>query len=196
MAENVPGAPLLHSKHLKIIYFKSSWYIVPTSAPFLQFNPKNKINTCSSLMDIKFQYQQLSQSNLILLFNSFNAFMGTLADDVVIRALSLHFLEYALNICHDFGSEYQVVFISSKYFFIWVLTLPSTHCIGNITMGSFMGRGNQYIQLVKVLYCKLPTNSKQLPAFPLEIGPGFELRSQRLEVRVLPLYHHGPFKQI
>ena len=24
------------------------------------------------------------------------------------------------------------------------------------------GRGNQYIQLVKVLYCKLPTNSKQL----------------------------------
>ena len=29
-------------------------------------------------------------------------------------------------------------------------------------MGSFMGRGNQYIQLVKVLYCKLPTISKQL----------------------------------
>ena len=42
----------------------------------------------------------------------------------------------------------------------------STHCIGHIITGSFMGRGNQYIQLVKVLYCKLPTNSKQLPAFP------------------------------
>ena len=27
---------------------------------------------------------------------------------------------------------------------------------------SFMGRGNQYIQLVKVLYCKLPTIGKQL----------------------------------
>ena len=31
-----------------------------------------------------------------------------------------------------------------------------------------MGRGNQYIQLIKVLYCKLLTNGKQLPALPLE----------------------------
>ena len=36
-------------------------------------------------------------------------------------------------------------------------------------MGSFVGRGNQYLQLVKVLYCKLPTNGKQLPAFSLEV---------------------------
>ena len=36
--------------------------------------------------------------------------------------------------------------------------------------GSFMGRRNQYIQLVKVLYWKLLTNSKQLPAFQLEVG--------------------------
>ena len=50
----------------------------------------------------------------------------------------------------------------------------STHCIGHITTGSFMGRGNQYIQLVKVLYCKLLTNGKKLPAFPLEVGPGTE----------------------
>ena len=53
--------------------------------------------------------------------------------------------------------------------------------------GSVIGRGNQYIQLVKVLYCKLPTNGKQLPAFPLEVGPGFELQSQRQEARVLPV---------
>ena len=33
-----------------------------------------------------------------------------------------------------------------------------THCIGHITTSSFMGRGNQYIQLVKVL----PTNGWQL----------------------------------
>ena len=46
------------------------------------------------------------------------------------------------------------------------------HCTGHITTGSWEGRGNQYIQLVKVLYCKLPTNGKQLPAFPLEVGPG------------------------
>ena len=41
------------------------------------------------------------------------------------------------------------------------------NCIGHITTGSWKGRGNQYIQFVRVLYCKLPTNSKQLPAFPV-----------------------------
>ena len=39
------------------------------------------------------------------------------------------------------------------YLFIWVLTPLSTHCIGHIMTASFMFRGNQYIQLVKVLYC-------------------------------------------
>ena len=57
----------------------------------------------------------------------------------------------------------------------------STHCIGHITMGSFMGRKKRYIQLVKAVYCKLPTSGKQLPAFPLEVGPGIELRSRRRE---------------
>ena len=38
----------------------------------------------------------------------------------------------------------------------------STHCLGHIMTGSFEGSGNQYMQLVKVLYCKLPINSKQL----------------------------------
>ena len=36
-------------------------------------------------------------------------------------------------------------------------------------MSSFVARGNQYIQLVKVLYCKLPTISKQLPTFPHKV---------------------------
>ena len=63
--------------------------------------------------------------------------------------------------------------------FIWVLTSLSTHYTGHITTGSWKGRGNQYIQLVKVLYCKLPANGKQLPAFPLEVGPVTEPRSQR-----------------
>ena len=60
-------------------------------------------------------------------------------------------------------------------------------------MGRWKGRGNQYIQFVKVLYCKLPTNGKQLPAFPLEAVPGTEPRPQRWEARVLPLCHHGPY---
>ena len=58
------------------------------------------------------------------------------------------------------------------------------HCTGHITTGSWKGRGNQYIQFVRVLYCKLPTNSKQLPAFPLEAVPGTEPWPQRWEARV------------
>ena len=67
------------------------------------------------------------------------------------------------------------------------------HCTGHITTGSWKGRGNQYIQLVRVLYCKLPTNGKQLPAFPLEAMLGIEPRPQRWEARVLPLCHRGPY---
>ena len=67
------------------------------------------------------------------------------------------------------------------------------HCTGHITMGNRKGRGNQYIQSIRVLYCKLLTNCKQLPAFPLEAVPGIEPQTQRWEARVLPLCHRGPF---
>ena len=66
------------------------------------------------------------------------------------------------------------------------------HCTVHITTGSWKGRGNQYIQFVRVLYCKLPTNSKQLPAFPLEAVPGTKPQRQWWEARVLPLCHRGP----
>ena len=59
------------------------------------------------------------------------------------------------------------------------------HCTGHITTGSWKGRGNQYTQFVRVLYCKLPTNGKQLPAFPLEAVPGTEPRPQRWDRRGL-----------
>ena len=52
------------------------------------------------------------------------------------------------------------------------------HCTGHVTTGSWKGRRNQYIQFVRVLYCKLPTNGKQLPAFPLEAVPGIEPQFQ------------------
>ena len=68
----------------------------------------------------------------------------------------------------------------------------SQNCTGHITMGSWKVRGNQYIQLVKVLYCKLLTNGQQLPAFPLEAVLGTEPQPQRWEGRVLPLCHRGP----
>ena len=66
------------------------------------------------------------------------------------------------------------------------------HCTGHVTMGTWKGRGNQYIQFFRVLYCKLPTNGKQLPAFPHEAVPGTEPWPQRWEARVLPLCHCGP----
>ena len=59
-------------------------------------------------------------------------------------------------------------------------------------MGSWKGRGNQYIEFARVVYCKLPTNGKQLLAFPLTAMMGIEPRPQRREARVLPLCHHGP----
>ena len=67
------------------------------------------------------------------------------------------------------------------------------HCTVHITMDSWKGRGNQYILLVKVLYCKLPTSIKELPVFPLEAVPETEPQPQRWEARVLPLCHHGPY---
>ena len=48
------------------------------------------------------------------------------------------------------------------------------HCTGHITTGSWKGRGNQYIEFARVVYCKLPTNGKQLPAFPLKAVTGIE----------------------
>ena len=66
------------------------------------------------------------------------------------------------------------------------------HCTGHITTGSWKGRGNQYIEFTRVVYCKLPTNGKQLPAFPLKAITGIEPRPQRWEARVLPLCHRGP----
>ena len=66
------------------------------------------------------------------------------------------------------------------------------HCTGHITTGSWKGRGIQYIQFARVLYCKLPTNGKQLPAFPHKALTGIEPRPQRWEARVLPLCHRGP----
>ena len=66
------------------------------------------------------------------------------------------------------------------------------HCTGHITTGSWKGRGNQYIQLVRVLYCKLPTNGKQLPAFPLKATlPLWPLIS--LSYFYIIMYQEAPF---
>ena len=86
----------------------------------------------------------------------------------------------------DWGEELD------KFIYLLGVLRRFQHCTGHITMGSWKGRGNQYIQFIRILYCKLLTNGKQLPAFPLEAMPGIESRPQRWEARVLPLCHHGP----
>ena len=83
----------------------------------------------------------------------------------------------------DFSIEFIYLFGVLRHF---------QHCRGHITTGSWKGRGNQYIEFVRDLYCKLPTNGKQLPAFPLEAMMGIEPQPQRWEARVLPLCHRGP----
>ena len=80
------------------------------------------------------------------------------------------------------------IYISVEYFYLFIYLFGVLHrfqhCTGHITTGSWKGRGNQYIQFVRILYCKLPTNGKQLPTFPLEAA------------RVLPLCHCRPQETI
>ena len=83
--------------------------------------------------------------------------------------------------------------VSERFIYLFGVLRRFQHCTGHITTGSWKGRGNQYIQFARVLYCKLPTNGKQLPAFPLKAMTGIEPRPQRWEARVLPLCHRGPF---
>ena len=87
-------------------------------------------------------------------------------------------------------SQYMSVF--STFIYLFGVLRHFQHCTGHITTGSWKGRGNQYIEFARVVYCKLPTNGKQLPAFPLKAITGIKPRPQRWEARVLPLYHRGP----
>ena len=79
-----------------------------------------------------------------------------------------------------------------RRFYLFGVLRRFQHCTSHITTGSWKGRGNQYMQFARVLYCKLPTNGKQLPAFPPKAMTGMEPRPQRWEARVLPLCHRGP----
>ena len=86
----------------------------------------------------------------------------------------------------------KIPVLGSIYFIYLFGVLRRQHCTGHITTGSWKGRGNQYIEFARVVYCKLPTNGKQLPAFPLKAITGIEPQPQRWEARVLPVCHRGP----
>ena len=86
------------------------------------------------------------------------------------------YIGYSLSCsCYSVQRDFRITVLSFIYLFGVLRRFQ--HCTGHITMGSWKGRGNQYIQFVRVLYCKLPTNGKQLPAFPLEAVPGIEPRT-------------------
>ena len=86
----------------------------------------------------------------------------------------------------------SILLILFVFIYLFGVLRRFQHCTGHITTGSWKGRGNQYLQFVRVLYCNLPTDGKQLPAFPLEAVPRIKPRPQRCEARVLPLCHRGP----
>ena len=83
-----------------------------------------------------------------------------------------------LNLLKHHVTQGILDYLNFNYFFGVLYRFQ--HCTGHITAVGWKGKGNQYIQFIRVLYCKLPTNSKQLPAFPLEAVPGTEPQPQRL----------------
>ena len=92
----------------------------------------------------------------------------------------------ALYICTDDKGIYLFIYFGFLRCF--------RHCTGHIMEVSFVGRGNQYIQLVKVLYCKLSTIGKQQPTFPHR-DLGWNHRPQRWVSGVLSLHHHGAIRK-
>ena len=107
--------------------------------------------------------------------------------------IQCHFIVKRTN---EFCSSLKNMLVECPYIYLFGFLLHFQHCTDHITTGSWKGRGNQYIQFIRVLYCKLLTNGKQLPAFPLEAVPGTEPWPQRWEARVLPLCHRGPLSAL
>ena len=68
------------------------------------------------------------------------------------------------------------------------------HSTCHITTGSFVGRGNQYIHLIKALYCKLVNFGNKLPTFPHKVR-GLNRRPQRWDSSVLPLHQRDVNKR-
>ena len=107
-------------------------------------------------------------------------FPGTRTDILTLQTY-IHYQKVAVGMIYLFG-----VLIIYLGFYVAFNTVQ-------VTTGSWKGRGNQYIEFARVLYCKLPTNGKQLPAFPHRALTGIEPRPQRWEARVLlPCYQLSP----
>ena len=82
-------------------------------------------------------------------------------------------------VCTSSPPDDVVLMSLENFFYLFGVLRRFQHCTGHITTGSWKGRGNQYIEFARVPYCKLPTNGKQLPAFPHKALTGIEPRPQR-----------------
>ena len=69
-----------------------------------------------------------------------------------------------MNIFNVFEINSCIIITLFIYLGFYVFLTLYSH----IAMANFVGRGNQYIQLVKVLYCKLPTTGNE-PSFPHKV---------------------------
>ena len=56
-------------------------------------------------------------------------------------------------------------------------------------MFNLKGGGNQYIQLVKALYCKMLTNGKEVPALPVEVEHSHFYNNQKKEQNRIAVFH-------
>ena len=128
-----------------------------------------KINSIEQNYDIMYYFQECFKMEYNMSFKIVASFWLSVVEFCVILPYINHVFIYLFGVLRRFQ-----------------------HCTGHITTGSWNGRGNQYIQFVRVLYCKLPTNGKQLPAFPLQAVPETKPQPQRWKARVLPLCHRGP----
>ena len=100
------------------------------------------------------------------------------------QALQSHLFSghYTARQCVEDGITFNHTL--SLFIYLFGVLRRFQHCTGHIETSTYSSLG----------FCtvKLPTNGKQLPAFPLEAMPRIEPRPQRWEARVLPLCHHGP----
>ena len=104
--------------------------------------------------------------------------------------LSIFMIDMFFSICHmgDVLLLLSTILYALQFIYLFGVLRCFQHCSGHITTDKQEG---QKKSVHRVLYCKLPTNGKQIPAFPLGAMPGIEPRPQRWEGRVLPLCHHG-----
>ena len=133
---------------------------------FITFEDKffNKTNDITSLVKVMI----VKVSKLSIMLNS--TFDDSVNTNTYLKCTSIALFQLRTL----WNNVMNTTIIKVLFMYLFGVLRHFQHCTGHITTGSWKGRGNQYIQFVRVLYCKLLTKGKQLPAFPLEAMLGTE----------------------